>query len=483
MKIENLLLNNFILDNNEETFKEGYTFKAKILKLVDNLILIDFKGRGAIQAKLETNIKMAVGDEMTFLVKSVDNDEIILKPLVKDKFPETQPSNDGKEKDPISNLLKNISIKETRLSIGLAENLMKYNAPITEQNLTNGIKTLEKLFQLNKLKDDEKVVLINPTTSDKDLILDKTQSIKENVNITIDAKTDNPLLIQDNTLEIENSVIKADLKTFLVISKDDNNQGKDITQIVKEYLGSGIDIDSEDEYVKIISFFLKNGIKPSLNNIKNLKEFNKNPIEFAKDFKLINKMLDKYGNDDKNKIYFDKNEIINIRNIINKNEKLIELQKIIRSFGNTEDIKYIEDIKNISNKIDFLNEMNKDLSFIFLPINHKEKELDGILTLIKGNRKKKNFDERTNIYINVETHNLGNIKISCQLISKSLSIKMNINNRDLELFKLTEKQLIEKISLIGYSLDKIEFVVDNSIQIIDTIVSNPNPTYILDLRA
>ncbi|OZV12891.1 hypothetical protein CIW83_06660 [Tissierella sp. P1] len=59
---------------------------------------------------------------------------------------------------------------------------------------------------------------------------------------------------------------------------------------------------------------------------------------------------------------------------------------------------------------------------------------------------------------------------------------MNIKSEDLELFKSTEKQLVEKISLIGYSLDKIDFVLDNDIQIIDTMVSNPNPIYILDLK-
>ena len=59
---------------------------------------------------------------------------------------------------------------------------------------------------------------------------------------------------------------------------------------------------------------------------------------------------------------------------------------------------------------------------------------------------------------------------------------MNVRDKDLKLFKSTVKQLVEKISLIGYSLDKIDFVVDNNIELIDTIISNPNPTYILDLK-
>lgn len=484
MKIENLLLNNFILNNKEEIFNEGHTFKAKILELLENQIQIEIDGRGIIQATLETSIKMKVGDEVTFFVKSKENDEITLRPVIKEKLPEVQISNNSKENNPIVNLLKSINIKETRLSIGLAENLMKYNAPITEQNLTNGIKTLEKLFHLYNLKDEEKVILINQPTINIDLVSNETQLFEETFNTTKDSIINNESLIQENTLEIENLALKEDLKTLLVISKNDSFQGNDITKLVKDFLGNENNYDFEDEYIKIISFFLKNGIKPSLNNIRNLREFNKNPIEFAKDLQLIDKILSKYEISERSKVIYDKNEIDGTKNIItNKYEKLVELQKIFRSLSNIEDLKSTEDIKNLNNKIDFLREMNKDISFVFFPVNHKEKDLNGIFTLIKENKKKNTYNDKTNIYINVETHNLGNVKVSCQLISKSLTVKMNIKDEDLVLFKSAEKQLIEKISLIGYSLDKIEFVIDDNIQIIDSMVSNPNPTYILDVKA
>lgn len=486
LRIENLLLNKFILDNREGIFKEGYSFKGEVLELIDNLILIDIKGHGTIQAKLDSNVKIAVNDEISFLVESVDNNEIILKPLIKDKLPEVQLSKDYKENNPISHLLKSINIKETKLSIGIVENLMKYNAPITEQNLTDGIKILEKLFQLSNLEDGEKVIQVNSPTVEKDSILGKIELDKIEVhkeNFTIDLETKKASLTGDNALEKYVPSEKVDIKSLLVIPKDDYEGSEDVTQLVKEFLGNQVDIDREDEYIKIISFFLKNNIKPSLNNIKNFQEFNKNPIEFINELKLIDKMINKPEFNELNKILSDDNENINKRYIIsNRDEKLIDLQKNIRNLDNITDLKLKEDLKSLNNKIDFFRDMNRDLSFIFLPISNRQKQLDGILTFIKESKKRKNYNERTNIYINVETHNLGNIKVSCQLISNSLSIRMNIKSEDLELFKSTEKQLVEKISLIGYSLDKIDFVLDNDIQIIDTMVSNPNPIYILDLK-
>ncbi|MEY8415736.1 hypothetical protein AAK964_05495 [Tissierella praeacuta] len=476
MRIENLLLNNFILNNKEDILSEGYTFKGKVLELIDDLIFIEIDGKRTIQAKLETDMKMNIDDEVSFLVKSVDDNEIVLKPIIKEKLQLSIP----KENNPISNLLKNMNIKENKISMKLVENLMRYNAPITEENITDGIKTLEKLFQLSNLTNEDKVVLINNSSPmKKDLILEKIENIQEKTPIKIDSNLNRELITEENIIEDNTSPDKVDIKSLLVISKADDKDHENIAPLIEEFVVNGDNVDFEED-IKIISFFLKHNIKPSLNNIKNLRELNENPIEFVKDLKLIDKRINKDSPKSINGIQLENNETKYI--ISDKDTKILELQKNISNFENTKDLKLAEDVKNFTNKIDFLKDMNKNLSFVFFPIKHMEKELDGVLTLIKEDRKKKNYNGKTNIYINVETYNLGNIKVSCQLSSNVLQIKMNIRNEDLELFKSTEKQLIEKISLIGYSLDRIDFILDNSIRIIDTIVSNPNPIYILDLK-
>jgi len=476
LRIENLLLNNFILNNKEDILSEGYTFKGKVLELIDDLIFIEIDGKRTIQAKLETDMKMNIDDEVSFLVKSVDDNEIVLKPIIKEKLQLSIP----KENNPISNLLKNMNIKENKISMKLVENLMRYNAPITEENITDGIKTLEKLFQLSNLTNEDKVVLINNSSlMKKDLILEKIENTQEKTSIKIDSNLNRELITEENIIEDNTSPDKVDIKSLLVISKADDKEHENIAPLIEEFVVNGDNVDFEED-IKIISFFLKHNIKPSLNNIKNLRELNENPIEFVKDLKLIDKMINKDSPKSINGIQLENNETKYI--ISDKDTKILELQKNISNFENTKDLKLAEDVKNFTNKIDFLKDINKNLSFVFFPIKHMEKELDGVLTLIKEDRKKKNYNGKTNIYINVETYNLGNIKVSCQLSSNVLQIKMNIRNEDLELFKSTEKQLIEKISLIGYSLDRIDFILDNSIRIIDTIVSNPNPIYILDLK-
>lgn len=467
MKIENLLVNNIFINSVGKVFKEGSIIKGKIIELFDNSILIDIKGYDKIIATLETGIKAAVGEELSFLIKSINDTEIILKPLISDEvFDNKNPY----ENDPISKFLQKHNIKESKLSIGLVENLMKYNAPITEKNLINGIKTLEKLEQLVQLNDNEKVILIETTKDNTitDGIPNREVSKSEVANSEILKIEMNYMVDKDHS-----SIKNIDIKKFLVVKKNDYPEFKDYKDIIKGFFNNNLKLENQNDNIKIISFLLKNNMKTSLNNINYIKEFDENPLEFVRDFKQIDTVFNSL---------IDENNISIERQELKKETKINELQKFIRDFSNKLDVNLKDDINNLDNKIQFLKDINKDLTFFLFPFNYCKKDFNGLLTLIKENNKKKDFNNKINIYLNINTFNLGNIKVSCQLVGNSLFIKMNVNKNDLELFKSTEKQLIEKITSIGYSLKKIEFIVDSNIGIMDILVSNSNPTYILDLK-
>ncbi|WMM26717.1 hypothetical protein RBU61_08560 [Tissierella sp. MB52-C2] len=477
MKIQSLLLNNIILKNKEDMFKEGNILEGKIVDILGKNIIIDIKNYGTFEANLETDLNIKLDDEVSFLVKSSDDNKVQLKPLVQEELISYK-SIHKKENDSIIKLLKGLNIKETKESIEIVKSLMKYNIPITEKNLNYCIKTLDKLYQLSNLKEDDKVILLNSTNL-------------------------NESLAEDNDISVE----KMDIKSFLIIDKDEFKEYRDISQQIKNFMGNeskvlmenqpklsiikgteesiinNIDIDFSDEDIKIITFFLKNNIKSSLNNIKNIRDFNEDPIEFSKDFKEIDNILSKIKSPELTKakaMSYEDNILKNI-NLI-KDERVVELQKIINNLKNDSDLQLREDLNRLESKIDFLNEINRDLSFVFFPINYEKRNLDGIITLIKEDKRKKRNNDKINIFINLETHNLGNIKVSCELSSNNLYIKINVKRKDLELFKSTEQHLVEKIQSIGYSLDRVEFIIDDNIEIIDTIIPNPVPTYILDLK-
>lgn len=498
LRISNLLLNNII--NQNESLKPGAIVKARILEMTEEFILIDIKGHGVTKATLESNLTALKGEEVSFMVKSIMDNKIELKTLFTNEDLKEDLSNYGGKDNSISLLLKSLNIKETDSSVLLLEKLMDYKVPINEDNLNDAIKTFDKLLQLTNLSEDNKVVLLSEFTLEKRDVLNLNQALKEGDSIqssVLDIKDNKPnnldgSIFKKSTSEeitlkdegIEQLILpeKVNIKNLLIVEKNDYLEKEDLSSLVKEVLGNNI--ENKEELIKIISFLTKNAIKPSLNNIKNLKELNEDPMEFSKSFEKINSLVDnlKTDKDSKKLKLIEDNLNFNKENIEKNSVKIEEIKKIIDNSKDNTKINLKENIKVLENKIDFLKDMNKDLSFLFLPINFGKKDLEGALTILKGKKKKNPSDNKTNIFINLNTDNLGNIKISCEAIYNLLSIKINIKEEDLELFQSMEGQLIEKVSILGYEIDKINFELNKDIQIIDSMASNSNPTYFLDIK-
>ena len=376
---------------------------------------------------------------------------------------------------------------------------MDYNVPINQENLNEAIKTFDKIIQLTSLTEEDKVILLSELVSEDNKMLNLNQSLKEE---TLKPSTEN---IMENKQNISQEIIgnktileedipknenakeiilaeKSHIKNLLIVEKNDFLEKEDISSIVKIMLGNNV--DNKEELIKIISFFTKNNIKPSLNNIKNLKELNKDPVEFSKVFEEIHLLVDSLKNNKNSKGFklIENNLEFNKENIEKSTAKVEELKKIVDNIKENTTVNLKETLKNLENKIDFLRDMNKDLSFLFLPINFSKKDLEGALTILKGKKNKNPSDNKTNIFINLNTNNLGNIKISCEAISDILSVNINIKKEDLRLFQSMEKQLVERILNIGYNIDRINFIADKDIQIIDSMGSNFNPTYFMDIK-
>ena len=481
MRIENLLFNNINLNNSDNILKEGSLFKGEILEMFEEFVLIDILGHGIIKATSEGDIDLLLGSEINFLVKSNEDGQIKIKALENKEL--TSPKTTDKVDNSISKILSKLNIAENKLSVDLVENLMKYNAPINEKNILEGIKVLEKLIELISLESDDKVVnLENKSINENRIILKNEIIYKGDLKLSKD-------FLDINTSENVKTPEKTNIKNLLIVDRNSYPEKEDLSSLVRETLGNEIGTDIK-EFNKILGFFIKNNIKPSLNNIKNLSELIKDPIEFSKAFVKLNTLLKEFTDNEGHNLNFKKLEdsIMNIhlnkKTLETSKENMELLQEVIEKTDNkiTSQTNLKKEFDLLENKIDFLKEMDKDLSFLFLPINYGEKELDGVLTLLKEDKSKKILNDKINIFINLDTNNLGNIKIFCLARQEVLTIKLNIKKSDLKLFKLAEQGLIDRIASTGYIANKIEFIVDEDLNIMDMIITNPDPKYFLDIK-
>lgn len=485
MKINNYLFNNPLsLDKNILT--KGSIFKAEILETYMDEVVLEIKGLGLIKATVNTEIPMEANDEMTFLVTSSNGEKIEIKPIVTDDLKELDP-NKGNEELYLKLFPKNnIKVKDSKLLTQLAKSLMENNVQLSEENLTESVKILDKLIELIDLNENEKVVFFQGKDS-KDINLNGQNIQKENsIDVTTkENKIDHENInIMDSHKSEESLPHKSHIKHLLVVDKSHYMENNNLRPMVEELLFGNENIEAE-ELPKIIGFIIKNNIKPSLNNIENINKLSNKPDVFLKELISIKENFKEFikiniGKKDfinKEKLLVEdlsKNKILEI-NKYNELEKILTEIKTLKNYGSKEEVNIFKD------KIDFLKELNKDLSFMFMPIDYQPENLEGVLSFLKRKNKKTRSD-KTNVFIDLDTKVLGKIKISCKLYKNNINIKININKEDLSLFKSREEVLIKKISQIGYVVKEIDYLYDHELKVIDQIVVNDNPTYYLDMK-
>ncbi|MBZ2173891.1 hypothetical protein K8M07_01310 [Schnuerera sp. xch1] len=435
------------IDNKEEFLKEGSLILGEILETNDELALIDIKGLGTVKAITENNLKNYIGKELTFIIKSLSHNRMELKPIFNNTGNDTSAGAMKKKEKYLGDILKEFHIKDDFITKEFLNNLIKYNVQINKENLSNGIGILDKLEHLLDIKEDEVAILANRT---------------------------NQIL----------NIDKEDIRN-IIIKKDEGISKNNITDILKEHINILQKKEIDRNLIKLAAFFIKHNIKPTLNNIRFITELNEEPMTFSKDYEMLKSFINnKFTNENKN-IIIDIESFNNLieENEINYKESLEKILNYIRENKVNMDSSVNNSVEEFMNKIEFLKEMNRELVFFYLPLNLENDLYNGAITLLKKRKRKSGFTGNTNIFINLTTRNLGNIKISCQALNLDIKVKfINMKDEDINLFKSKEDELKYLVKSTGYRIDSIEYSFKNNEDILDSLIINQKPLYYLDVQ-
>lgn len=516
MKINQYLLNSIKTHDNNLLSKDSI-FKGKIIDIFGSKLLLEVEGKRIIPAILDTETKVSIGDEMTFLVKSSNQSEILIKSIGKEELQELKNLTTVKSDSSISSLLKSMNIEENKRSLEIVKNLIRSNIPLSKDNVSNSLKVLEKVINLDTLSDEDKVLLLSDFKSDN---LDKTgkllqsnsseegSRVKMDLNSPLENKdfdqkvdknkielTDNKLSSGSKTDEIENKgelnpkikdeliSLKSDLKNMIIVKEAEDFKEKDISLSIKNILAKSQNVDLKENLPKLITLFIKYDIKANLNNIINMQELNQDPELFIERLEDLTSFIKKEIGEDVFKELFMSEDNRDLKNSNDIKGEIVQLEKIIEKAQSNTKLDIEKEIVDLKNKNDFLIDINKNLLFTLIPITHEKYNLNGLVNFIKKNKKKLN-KEKTNVFINLNTKNLDNIRVSCHFANKNLSIKIGVKKEHLSLFKENEEVLIEKIKALGYEVQKIHYDLEEKIDIVDTIndSSKEVSTYYLDVK-
>ncbi|HHV38743.1 MAG TPA: hypothetical protein GXX70_04515 [Tepidimicrobium sp.] len=450
MKVDNfMILSKSNISIDKELAREGDILEGLVIGFMDDTAIIDIENLGIFKAYLEDEVDLHEGMTSKFLVKRLLSDRMELKLLPNNMDSDGEMKTLSGTANYLKDLLTEFNIEDDQISVDFLETLIKYNVRLSKDDVIKGIKILDKLEELLNIRPDDKIKLVN---SNKDL-----------------------------------DIGKVDIVNLIIENKEEMDGGRDFTSIVNKYLSkmNCLEDNLMPSLVKIVGFLIKFNMKPNLNNIRYLLKLMEDPLSFSEDFKTLGKIFGKKFTNLIKKVNIDKGSYsISLGESGDRLKQILLGIEGLTKTDNLLDDKGIEEvIKELNDKIEFMDDINKELSFIYLPLDIDEGGYKGILTFFKEKRKRHGLGERLNIFINLQTSRLGNIKIFCQLLDLSINIKFsNVAKEDYHLFKSEEEFLRDMVESTGYRVGKVEYLFMDCYSLLDALVVNEKSVYSLDIK-
>ncbi len=513
MNIKNISFKNIQFDkvSNPKNVKQGKIIKAKILDVSSKFITLDLGKGNILKGKLDGDFIFEENSLVSFLVKESNDSNIILTPI-------DNSNSSDKANNKIQNILYKMNLKASKENIKIIKSLIKYKMPITKNNINHIKNAFKKITSIVNIKEDELLYTINnKNTSINEVSIDKILKHKltnlGSTNNNKNVKIENHKHIQQKLLSNDNATNNdgktSDSSKTIFSNKTTNtvnntnykelnitddvmkklNNTKNIIKTIDSIVGKN---KFDMSFIDKISFLVKNDIKISINNIKFLNEILEDKKFFKSTFKelsseikdsdlkfkfeqkindFIKEVSIKFNSDDKNKL---KNYYKKVKQFIEEMEEQIQDKQI-----NSD--KFIEKAKTLKSKVDFMNKLNNNMTFVYIPLMDK-KEISEKLYFLNKN-KKKNNSKNMKIFISLNTINMKKVEVLCELYNEKLKINFNLENESLvDLFKNNIKSLKNQIINNGFEKVSFNYSVKDDVDILNLISEEEQSNYILDVR-
>lgn len=483
----------------------GDTFSGKVIGMQNDNVLLSLADGNTVHAKLAPGSTISKGQTLTFMLESNNNNNISIKPLKMDEqlaviinkaldaamYPATEGNinivrellslNMPVDVEMIGNMIK-MSTKFPDTDISTIANLMKLNIPVTKENIMQyeAYKVYEHsiLNEFNDMGDDLSQMfkaLIDENTTAADVAA-KAQNLNEFVKI----------LYSD--LEIDKSQAQSAFNG--IIGKEGINM---ISDIILNASPAGSDSAktpalefvklmqsgklTTQEFLEFITEFIKDNpqIKEQMSHVFGSADFNS----------LINQMIDEtlkikpsaVGGEDGISGYYKR-----IRKTL---EKAVEAGLKDESAD-----ALLKDMQQVKSNIDFMNDLNKNMTYFQMPVKFSESDANGELYVFTNKKALAAGTDNVSALLHLDMDNLGPVDIYVRLSGKNVSTNFCLESEEMLDFVYSN---IDKLNLrleaLGYVCHfEMNISNDEKFNIINDIVEKDvsdfrTNQYILDVRA
>ena len=509
-----------------ETLKnmmEGDILSGLVTDINNDNITLRLNNGQQLLARLAQNQMVQIGQNMTFLLENNITDTIILKPLM----------SDGQQAYMINNALVAAGYPSTEENVNLIKELINMNMPVDTDTISEMMKntvhfpeadinTIANLMKLEIPVTSDNIAQFEAYKSYEHSIMGELNNIGQDISSTVaelinSSEYDKGISILDNTINTlyqtgsgktaQNSEQIYNSSDGVVKLSDNQDNAQKEACVDSQQLNSYMDKDSLGQLVSKISDTFGSNAQNIINAIKdgnlstkellmNINELLKNSHSKVDATGLINSK--EYGallkqmtaetmmltpaavaeeNSIKNFYKRLKSSIDNITDNLQKSAQGSSLAK---------------DMSQIKSNIDFMNDLNKNMTFVQLPVKFSESAGNGDLYVFTNKKALKNGTDKVSALLHLDMDNLGPMDIYVNLSGKNVSTNFCLESEEMLDFVYSNiDKLNERLTKLGY-ITKFEMKLtqDNQkgIDFVDDFINKDNPPvkisqYIFDIKA
>lgn len=479
----------------------GDTFSGKIMSMQDDTALIMLNDGSNVSARLTNNANMAVGQTMTFLIEQNTKDNISLKPL----------GTTGQEAVLIDKALEAANLSPSDSNINIVSSLLDMNMPIDAKTLGDMVKYSTQFPDANLNTIANLIRLEMPVTQDNIAQFDAYRSLEHSISGNFETIGNELNQIMDGIIKDAGSNEAAAGKTldFINILYSSDSNGGNEANIPSRLVS---DVVSDKDFAVLKEIFTDAGITENIEDNENIANKLNNNTATVKDVltaltdtksnilgdkpelkeklteitpKLINQMIDetlKVTPENIAKQDGIKNYYKRIKSILEKaGEKLDD-----EGFSGVN-----KELNQVKTNIDFMNDLNKNMTYFQMPVHFKNSNGDGELYVFTNKKALANNSDNVSALLHLDMDNLGPVDIYVKMTGKNVSTNFCLETEELLDFVYSNiDKLNKRLEQLGYNT-KFEMTLtnkDSSFDFVNDFVEKDIPSrstsqFVFDIKA
>ena len=480
---------------------EGDILSGTVTNIENDNVTLQLGNGEKLLAHLTDNSSIQTGQNMTFLLENNMSDTIALKPLMQESqqlymisnaleaanYPATKENvnivkelinmNMPVDVDTISEAIKN-AVRFPDADINTIANLMKLDIPVTQENIE----------QFEAYKSYEHSIMGEINNFSSDLSSAVSNLISENgyedgLNLlenTINSLYNNSVNSEEAS-QLESQVASQDINTFMdnneinqLATNISNTLGNSAEQIVNDIKNGNI---STKDVLTRLNGLLSGADKEAVSNLINSKEYSCLLKQMTAETMMITAQNVAQQDGIKNFYKRLKKSV----DTISQNAKAAAAESpLAKSMG------------EIKSNIDFMNDLNKNMTFVQMPVKFTESTGNGDLYVFTNKKALQNGADKISALLHLDMDNLGPMDIYVNLAGKNVSTNFCLESEEmLDFVYANIDKLNARLEALGYNAEfKMKLSKDNeeNVDFVDDFINKDNPPmkisqYVFDIKA